>query len=293
MSTFSTRQILGNRDFWCRILKHKSLVFGGIVLGLIFLTALFAPLMSPYDPYTQNLANRLQPPIWYDKGSWDHFLGTDSLGRDFWTRLVYGTRVSLLIGFLAATIAGVIGTILGVGAGYFGGRFESFVTFLTTLRLSLPVVLVALAIVALFGGTLSVLVIVLGCLLWDRYVVVLRTVTKQLKSQAYVAASISQGASHLQVIRSDIIPNLLSQFIVVWTLEVAHAILLEAALSFLGLGVQPPTPAWGLMVSEGKDMLFFEGWLITIPGVALFLLILSVNLVGDGLRDVSAPENRN
>lgn len=276
-----------------RLLNHKSFLFGGVVLALVFLMAIFAPLISPYDPFSQNLANRLQPPVWYDQGDWNHILGTDNLGRDYLTRLIYGTRVSLFIGFMSATMAGIIGTILGIGAGYFGGRFESFVTFLTTLRLSLPVVLVALAIVALFGGTLTVLVIVLGCLLWDRYVVVLRTVTKQIKAQSYVSASISQGASHFRVICSDIIPNLLNQFIVVWTLEVAHAILLEAALSFLGLGVQPPTPAWGLMVSEGKDMLFFEGWVITIPGVALFLLILSINLVGDGIRDTTAPENRN
>ena len=278
---------------WGRILEHRGLMIGGSVLVLIGLIAIFAPLLSPYDPLAQNLGNRLQPPVWYEGGSWNHVLGTDALGRDYWTRLAYGTRVSLFIGLMAATMAGIIGAILGIGAGYFGGKFEAFVTFLTTLRLSLPVVLVALAVVALFGGTLTVLVIVLGLLLWDRYAVVLRTVTKQIKSQAYIAAARSEGASHRRVILSDVVPNLMNQFIVVWTLEVAHAILLEAALSFLGLGVQPPTPAWGLMVAEGKDMLFFEGWIITIPGVALFLLILSINMVGDGLRDLSAPENRN
>lgn len=278
---------------WGRILGHRGLMIGGFVLVLIGLIAIFAPLLSPYDPLAQNLGNRLQPPVWYEGGSWNHVLGTDALGRDYWTRLAYGTRVSLFIGLMAATMAGIIGAILGIGAGYFGGKFEAFVTFLTTLRLSLPVVLVALAVVALFGGTLTVLVIVLGLLLWDRYAVVLRTVTKQIKSQAYIAAARSEGASHWRVILSDVVPNLMNQFIVVWTLEVAHAILLEAALSFLGLGVQPPTPAWGLMVAEGKDMLFFEGWIITIPGVALFLLILSINMVGDGLRDLSAPENRN
>ena len=277
---------------WGRILEHRGLMIGGSVLVLIGLIAIFAPLLSPYDPLAQNLGNRLQPPVWYEGGSWNHVLGTDALGRDYWTRLAYGTRVSLFIGLMAATMAGIIGAILGIGAGYFGGKFEAFVTFLTTLRLSLPVVLVALAVVALFGGTLTVLVIVLGLLLWDRYAVVLRTVTKQIKSQAYIAAARSEGASHRRVILSDVVPNLMNQFIVVWTLEVAHAILLEAALSFLGLGVQPPTPAWGLMVAEGKDMLFFEGWIITIPGVALFLLILSINMVGDGLRDLSAPENR-
>ena len=275
-----------------RILSHRSLMLGGTVLAIIILGAVFAPLLAGHDPYAQDLANRLKPPVWYEQGTWEHFLGTDSLGRDYWARLVYGARISLFIGFAAATLAGLIGAFLGIGAGYFGGRFDAVVTFLITLRLSLPVVLVALAIVALFGGRLSVVVTVLGCLIWDRYAVVLRTATKQIKSKEFVGASLSEGSSHLRVIFSDIVPNLMNQLIVVWTLEIAHAILLEAALSFLGLGVQPPTPAWGLMVSEGKDMLFFDAWLIAIPGVALFLLVLSINLVGDGARDISAPENR-
>ena len=276
-----------------RMASHRSLTFGGFVLSAIIIGAIFAPHISAYDPYAQELSKRLTPPVWYSGGSWEHWLGTDGLGRDYWSRLLHGARISLFIGFLSATLAGLIGTFLGVGAGYIGGRFDGAVTFLITLRLSLPVVLVALAVVALFGSSLTVVVIVLGGLLWDRYAVVLRTATKQIREQAFVASSISAGTSPLRIVVEEVLPNLLNQVIVVWTLEVAHAILLEAALSFLGLGVQPPLPAWGLMVSEGKDMLFFEGWLITIPGIALFLLVLAINLVGDGVRDVTAPENRN
>jgi len=178
-------------------------------------------------------------------------------------------------------------------AGYFGGRTDMVITFLITVRLSMPVVLVALAVVALVGGSLHVVIIVLGLMLWNRYVVVLRSTTMQIRGLDYVPAAQSLGASTLRIILTEIMPNMLNNLIVVATLEMANAILLEAALSFLGLGVQPPLPSWGLMVSEGKDLLFFEPWLITIPGVALFLLVLAINLVGDGIRDVTAPEHRS
>ena len=167
------------------------------------------------------------------------------------------------------------------------------VTFLVTVRLSMPVVLVALAVVALVGGSLLVVIFVLGLLLWDRFAVVMRSSTLQIRSMDYVSAAQAVGCSTTRILISEIMPNVVNNLIVVLTLEMAHAIILEAALSFLGLGVQPPLPSWGLMVSEGKDMMIFEPWLITIPGVALFVLVLSINLLGDGVRDVTAPENRN
>lgn len=290
MGGFTSRAGTPKKSF-SGFFSHRGLVVSGGILGLIFIGAVFAPLLSAYDPYTQDLANRHVPPVWHERGTWEHFLGTDALGRDYWTRLLYGARASLFIGFVAATIAGLLGVTLGVGAGYFGGRIDAAITFLINLRLSLPVILVALAVVALFSGTFLVIVLLLGCLLWDRYAVVTRTLTKQLKEKEFIASSVALGSSRTGIIAKDILPNLANHLIVVWTLEIAHAILLEAALSFLGLGVQPPTPSWGLMVSEGKDLLFFEGWLIAIPGCALFLLVLSINLVGDGIRDVTAPEN--
>ncbi|HYD66506.1 ABC transporter permease [Azospirillum sp.] len=275
-----------------RVLAHRGLVAGLAVLGLILAAAALAPLLAPHDPYRQALMERLVQPVWYADGSWDHPLGTDHLGRDYLSRLLFGARVSLLIGFATALLSGLIGTTLGVCAGYFGGRVDMVVTFLVTVRLSTPVVLVALAVVALFGGSLQVVVGVLGALLWDRFAVVMRSSTLQVRSQEYVTAAQAVGCSVLRVILGEILPNVLNNLIIVATLEMAHAILLEAALSFLGLGVQPPLPSWGLMVAEGRDNLFFEPWLITIPGVALFLLVLSINLVGDGIRDVTAPESR-
>ena len=275
-----------------RIFGHKGLMIGGVVLATTILLALLAPVLSPHDPYQQSLIKRLAKPIWQSEGTWDHPLGTDQVGRDYLSRLLYGARISLLIGFSVALLSGMIGTALGVVAGYFGGRLDMVITFIITLRLSLPFVLVAVAVVGLVGGSLKVVIITLGLLLWNRYAVVMRSATQQVRNQDYVPAAQAVGCSTLRILLSEIMPNILNNLVVVATLEMANAILLEAALSFLGLGVQPPTPSWGLMVSEGKDFLFFEPWLITIPGVALFILVLAINLVGDGIRDVTAPENR-
>ena len=273
-----------------RAFGHYSLLFGLIVLALIALAAILAPLLTSHDPYTQSLVTRMKPPFWLPGTDPAHILGTDQLGRDYLARLLYGARISLLIGIVTALISGVIGTLLGVAAGYFGGKVDLAVTFLINVRLAMPVVLVALAVVALFGGSLQVVIMVLGFLLWDRFAVVMRSSVMQIRDLEYVNAAKAIGCSTTRIIFSEIMPNIVNNLIVVMTLEMAHAILLEAALSFLGLGVQPPTPSWGLMISEGKQMLLFRPWLITIPGVALFFLVLAINLVGDGLRDITAPE---
>ena len=275
-----------------RIFGHKGLMIGGIILGFIILCALLAPVLSPHDPFAQSLTTRLSKPFWQSEGNWGHPFGTDHVGRDYLSRLLYGAQISLLIGFCVALISGVIGTALGVVAGYFGGRVDMVITFIITLRLSLPFVLVAVAVVGIVGGSLKVVIIVLGLLLWNRYAVVMRSATQQIRNQDFVPAAEAVGCSTQRILLSEIMPNIVNNLVVVATLEMANAILLEAALSFLGLGVQPPTPSWGLMVSEGKDFLFFEPWLITIPGVALFVLVLAINLLGDGIRDVTAPENR-
>ena len=271
---------------------HRGLIFGLVVVGILVLIAIFAPLLAPHDPYAQSLMNRMVKPVFMG-GTWEHPLGTDHLGRDYLSRLIYGARVSLLIGAIAALISGVIGTTMGVCAGYFGGKVDAVVTFLINVRLAMPVVLVALAVVAILGGSLTVVICVLGLLLWDRFAVVMRASTLQVARRDYVAAAQVIGASTPRIVLTEILPNIFNNLIVVVTLEMAHAILLEAALSFLGLGVQPPTPSWGLMVSEGKNMMLFEPWLVLIPGVVLFVLVLAINLMGDGLRDVTAPEGRS
>ncbi len=277
-----------------RIIGNTGLIIGSAVLLTIVFVAVFADVISPGDPLDQVLSRRLIPPIWHDtpKATWDHPLGTDALGRDYLTRLFYGARISLFIGFAAMIISGVIGTTLGVLAGYFGGRVDMVVNFILTTRLSLPVILVALAVVSLIGSSLTVVIWVLGLLIWDRFAVVMRSATQQIRNLEFVSAAQALGCSTPRIILSEIMPNIANHLIIVATLEMAHAILLEAALSFLGLGVQPPEPSWGLMVSEAKGLMFFDPWLITIPGAAIFALVLAINLLGDGIRDVTAPENR-
>jgi peptide/nickel transport system permease protein len=285
---------LSSRERQLRRLRgNHSLVFGGGLLVLIILMAIFAPLLAPHDPYAQDLTRRLIPPIWAEKGQWLYPLGTDNLGRDYLSRTIYGARISLLIGLSVVLISGFIGTSIGLCAGYFGGRVDLVITFLTTARLAMPVILVALAVVALLGSSLPVVIITLGLLKWDRFAVVMRSATQQTRALDYIAAAEAAGASTWRIILGEVLPNIAPHLIVIATLEAASAILLEAALSFLGLGVQPPLPSWGLMIAEAKSYMFFSFWLIAIPGTALALLVFCINLAGDGLRDLLAPEGRS
>lgn len=277
---------------WRRALAHRSVLLAAALLAPLILVAVVAPIIAPHDPYAQDLTHRIVPPSWMEGGRPDHILGTDHLGRDYLSRLLYGARVSLGVGFGVALVAGLIGTTLGLLAGYFGGQIDMAISFLITWRLALPVVLVALAAVALGGASLRNLILVLGLLLWDRFAVVVRATTQSLRAREFVTAAQALGASHSRILITELLPNITTQLIVVGTLEVANAILLEAALSFLGLGVSPPTPSWGLMIAEGREHILFDAWLITFPGVALLVLVLAINLLGDGMRDATAPASR-
>lgn len=274
-------------------LGHRGFSIGIVMLALIVLAALLAPWLTPHDPYAQDVLQRMKPPVWMAKGSWEHVLGTDKLGRDYLARLLYGARISLVIGLAAAVVSGVIGTVLGLLAGYYGGKLDAVISYIITTRLALPVVMIALASASLVGGSLQVVITLLGCLLWDRFAVVVRAAVQQIRNTEYIASAQALGCSTLRILVSEILPNLLGALIVIATLEMAHAILLESALSFLGVGVQPPIPSWGLMIAEGKPYMFFSPWVIAIPGIALMLLVLAINLVGDGIRDLTLPDGRN
>jgi len=276
-----------------RIFKNHSFLIGALILLVIIAIAVLAPFIAPHDPYDQDLARRLMNPFWHDKKTDALYaLGTDKVGRDYLSRLIYGAQISLLIGFLTVLISGLIGTALGVIAGYFGGRVDMVVNFIINTRLAMPVFLVAMAAVVAFGASIHVVIMVLGLFLWDRFAVVMRSITMQARDLDYVTAARAIGCSTPYIIIREIFPNVLSSLTVVATVEMANAILLEAALSFLGFGVQAPTPSWGLMLNEGREYMFFSPWLLALPGTGLFLLVLAINLFGDGLRDVTLERER-
>ncbi len=275
-----------------RARRHLGLIIGGAVVVLAVAAAILAPYLAPFDPYDQHLSQRLIVPVWDAGGSWLHPLGTDAFGRDVASRLIYGARISLEIGFSAALIAALLGSLLGMAGGYFGGAVDSAVIYLINVKLALPVVLVALSLVSIVGGSVPSLILIMGFLTWDRYAVVVRSVTQQLRGQEFVLAAQAAGASHARIVLREVLPNVMNHIIVVASLEIATIILIEAALSFLGLGVRPPTPSWGLMGAEGRSFLFFKPYLVASPGIAIFVLVIAINMAGDGLRDVMAPDGR-
>jgi peptide/nickel transport system permease protein len=273
-----------------RLLRSPGFLLGAAIVGFTAMVAILAPWIVPYDPFAIDLQRRLVPPSFMAGGDPRNVLGTDQLGRDYLSRLIYGARISMVIGVLTVITSGLIGITLGVLGGFYGGKIDDFVVFCITTRLSIPAVLVALAVAALRGSSFMLVVLVLGLLLWDRFAVVARSTTMQIRNLDYVAAAWCAGVSRWWVLTREVLPNIATHLAVVATLEMALAILLEAALSFLGLGVPPPLPSWGLMISEAKEYMFFEPWVIMIPGAALFILVLGVNLLGDALRDMMGTD---
>jgi len=265
-----------------RIARFSALT----LLVALVLAGLCGPELLDADPYRQNLLARLQLPVWHDDGDWHHPLGTDQLGRDILARVLLGVRVSALIGLSVALLGGAIGTTLGVLAGYFGGVTDRIVSFLITARLALPIILVALAVVSVVGASLTIVVLVLGLLLWERYALVARAMAASLRHAEFVTASRLQGCSHPYIIWRDILPNLVGNLLIIGTVDAAMAITLEASLSFLGLGVPAPMPSLGLMIAEGKENLLFQPSLVVIPSVVLFVLVLCVNHAGEALRAI-------
>ncbi len=276
-----------------RAWRHRGFQIGLTILLSLLLIALCAPLIAPHDPFAQTLSARMLPPAWEAGGRWDYPLGTDTVGRDYLSRLIYGTRISLLVGFGAATLGLFIGVTLGVLAGYFGGAIDHAVTFVLTAQLALPGLLLAMALVFIIGPSVWVVIGIVGVLGWTYYLVVTRSATMRLREIDFVAAAKALGASRRQILLREILPNLVPQILVIFTFELGVAILAESALSFLGVGIQPPTPSWGLMIAEGKEVMFFRPWQVVLPGIAIFLLVVGANLTGDGLRDITAPEGRN
>ena len=275
-----------------RAAGNASVATSGAFLIAITVIAVAAPLIAPYDPYAHDLSRRLLPPILFEGHDAAHLLGTDPFGRDYLSRLIYGAQISLVIGASVMLISGLIGTTLGLLAGYYGGRMDQVIMFVVNTRLALPIFLVAMSVVVVFGTSITGTILTISLFLWDRFAVVVRSATQQAVGRDYVMAARSIGCSNGYILLGEILPNLVNAVIVIGTIEMAYAILIEAALSFLGFGIQEPTPSWGLMLAQARQYLFFESWLLYIPGAALFFLVLAINLFGDGLRDLLAAGDR-
>jgi peptide/nickel transport system permease protein len=265
---------------------------GAVIVGLVLVAALAAPLLATTDPIEQDLSVALKPPFWQGDGSLGHPLGTDHLGRDVYSRLIYGAQISLTISVLAACLGAVVGVAAGLVAGYRGGRVDAVIMRIADLNLAFPLILLALAVVALLGANLRNLVIVMAITTWMIYARVVRGVSLGLREREFVQAARARGAPDARLIVRHVLPNVVAPVMVIWTLEVARIILMESALSFLGLGVPPPTPTWGRMLAEGRDYLTVAGWIAIFPGLAIMLTVLGINFLGDGLRDLLDPRLR-
>ncbi len=276
-----------------RARRTRALAIGGAVfVALLIVVALAAPLIAPADPIRQSLRGRLAAPTLSGADGKAHLLGTDHLGRDVFSRVIYGARVSLLVGFAAVVVGGLVGATLGLLAGFRGGWTDSMIMTLADAQLAFPFILLAIGIIAVLGPSFPTLIVVIGLSGWVTYARVLRSQVLVLRSREFVDAIHALGGSVARVIARHVLPNVLSSLVVIATLELARAIVLEATLSFLGLGVQPPTPSWGGMVHEGREYLDSAWWISTAPGIVLMLTSIVVSRTGDWLRDLLDPTLR-
>lgn len=279
--------LLSLRTVWIKFRRDKAAIAGLVIVICLVLAAILSVFIAPFDAVaTQNLENALQPP------SWDHWMGTDQFGRDLALRVLYGSRISLFVGFVAVSIGMSIGVILGTSSGFFGGWWDTFVMRITDIMLAFPFLLLALAITAALGPSLQNALLALGIASFPSYTRIVRGQVLTLREENYVDAARVAGASNSRIMFRHLVPNLFGTLIVYGTLRVSTAILAEAGLSYLGLGAQPPTPTWGGMLSEGRDYILFFEWIPLFPGLAILLTVTGFNLLGDGLRDALDPKTR-
>lgn len=286
-----------SRPEWRRrlnlLLRSRGALLGLLMLVTVIICALTASWIAPHNPNAQVLENRLLPPAWQEGGVEQHLLGTDHLGRDVLSRLIYGSRISLTVGLLAVFISGIFGIGLGLLAGYYGGWLDTLVMRLVDIQLAFPFVLLALALVAVLGSSLQNVIIVLGVAGWMVYARLVRAQVLSIKEKEFVESARCIGATDLRIILLHVFPNTLAPLSIVATFAVATNIILEASLTFLGVGVEASIPTWGSMLSDGRAYITNAWWLATFPGLALMLTVLSINLIGDWLRDAFDPHLKN
>lgn len=279
-----------SNNIWIH-LRHAPWA-GLVILLLLLIAALFAEIVSPHSPVDQDITQALSPPLFFEGGTWNHLLGTDELGRDILSRIIFGARISLVVGFIAVAISGFIGTCLGLVSGYFGGRTDSIIMRIVDIQLSMPYILIALALIGALGPSLRNIIIVIGITSWVDYARIVRGEVLSIKENEFVDLAKIAGCRTPRILLKHIFPSLVNSLIVLGTLMLGRIIIFEAALSFLGLGVQPPTPSWGIMLADGRQYLTYAWWLATFPGFAIMLVVLGTNLVGDWLRDLLDPKQR-
>jgi len=283
------RRVTRGQKVLRKLLENKGAVFGLImVLGVIF-SAIFAPLISSHDPILQDVEKRLLPPLGQAGADPNYLLGTDQLGRDIVSRLIYGARISIVVSVSAVVFSAFLGTIIGLFSGFYGGKIDSVFMRLADVQLAFPFILLAIAIIAVLGPNLQNIIIVMGITGWVIYARVVRAEVLSLREKEYVMAVRALGGSNGRIIFNHLLPNVVPPIIVIITLEMARMIIMEAALSFLGLGIQPPTPTWGGMLADGRVYLVTSWWLATFPGVVIMLVVLGINLLGNWLRDILDP----
>ncbi|MBN1135983.1 MAG: ABC transporter permease [Anaerolineae bacterium] len=284
------RLLRGNlREFWLELRTRPLALLGGIVVVLYLLAAIFAAQISPHDPTLGNLRVRLRPPAWQEGSNPEYLLGTDDQGRDLLTRIIYGSRISLLVGFLSVGISVAVGTGLGALAGYYRGLLDQVLSRFADLLLAFPFLIFAIGMMAFLGPGFWNLILALTFKGWVEFFRLVRGEMFAEKPKEYVEAAKVVGQSNLVIIGSEILPNIIQSVFVLGTLRMGFMIIMEASLSFLGLGIQPPTPAWGSMVASGRDYMLTAWWVSTLPGIAILILVLSINLFGEGLRDILDP----
>ena len=276
---------------WRDVLRHVPL-FPSVVLVALVLTAVFAPSLAPHSPTAGDIMQKLVPPVWMARGTWDHPLGTDRFGRDVLSRIIYGSQISLIVSLLAIGVAGTLGTLIGLVSGYRGGMTDAVLMRLTDIGLSLPTILIAVVLVAVSEPSFYNVILVISLLLWPRFARQVRGETLGIKEQDFVALAVVAGRSSTWIISRHIFPNVVPTLLVICTLQVGYVILLEGSLSFLGVGVPPPNPAWGLMIADGRGFLATAWWISLFPGLAMLLTVLAINLLGDWLRDRLDPKLR-
>ncbi len=269
--------------------RLRFLAVGAAIVLLAIASAVLAPWLAPHDPYLQAVSVRLIPPVWDAGGSWSHPLGTDPLGRDLLSRIIYGAQISISAGALAVLVAMTLGVLMGLLAGYYGGGVDTIISNLVNVILAFPFLLLALAAIAVVGPSFGNMIVVLGVTGWPVYTRVVRAETLKYREREFVQAARALGLGSPRIIWAHVLPNLLNTIIVMASLEVARMIILESFLSFLGLGIQPPIPSWGAMLGEGRVYMLTHWWLAAFPGLAIFITTLGINLFGDGLRDVLDP----